>query len=692
MFVGESSSPSVEVVARDFLYPGEGPEPFSPEREGSIRVLKPPFDDERAGADDHGPVIAEEIGADDRLAHPRLVLEGQEDEPLCRTGPLADDDRARRPDPLAVGTSPELLRREDPLRPQHRAPVLDQVRTRRHLRCPVIGGGLFGRSHLGERRRIVGREGLEERTRRASDLGDLPERGAPRTAEPCERSRLRQARQLVGTQAAAAGEIVHALEGGLFLLGLDVAPRRLAKPVYEPQPEADPSLFPAASPSRACDVDRTDLGPVPLRVLDEGGRVVEAHGPRVQQSGEKCGGMAGLQITARVGDQGKARGVRLGKPIQREGGDGLDDLVLGRSLDPALRHPRTQARLDGGHLVHRALEPHRPPQLLRLPSREAGRDHRDPQELFLEERDAQCPLQDRLERGVGILHGRQAAPAVEEGMDHPPDDGAGPDDRDLHDDVVEGLRGVARKRGHLCPALDLEGPHGVRFVQHPVDLGVVLGEMGEVHFDLLVIADHGDRLLDGGEHPQAEQVHLDDPEVGAVVLVPLDDDPPRHRGRLERDDLVEAARGDDHPSRVLAEVARQVLDREEEPEEMGRPDVPRIETRRRDLAGELREGVTDLSEAPAPELFGKPVHLLGRVAERLADLASRRAIPVGDDVGRHAGAVRAVLLVDVLDDFLTLVSGGQVEIDVGPLPLSSERNRSKRSSIRTGSTAVIERA
>src|SRR3989442_12023979 len=61
-------------------------------------------------------------------------------------------------------------------------------------------------------------------------------------------------------------------------------------------------------------------------------------------------------------------------------------------------------------------------------------------------------------------------------------------------------------------------------------------------------------------HPEPEQVDLDDAEPRAVVLVPLDDDPPRHGRGLEGHDVVEAARGDYHPARVLAQVARQVLD------------------------------------------------------------------------------------------------------------------------------------
>ena len=91
-------------------------------------------------------------------------------------------------------------------------------------------------------------------------------------------------------------------------------------------------------------------------------------------------------------------------------------------------------------------------------------------------------------------------------MDHSADDRARPDDRDLHDDVVEGLRRVARQRGHLRAALDLEEADRVRRVQHPVDRGVVRRQVREVHLDLLVRPDHRDRLFERGEHAEAEHV------------------------------------------------------------------------------------------------------------------------------------------------------------------------------------------
>ena len=53
-------------------------------------------------------------------------------------------------------------------------------------------------------------------------------------------------------------------------------------------------------------------------------------------------------------------------------------------------------------------------------------------------------------------------------------------------------------------------------------------------------------------------------------------------------------------------------------------------------------------------------------AERLADVAQRRARPVADDHRGQRGAVPAVLAVDVLDDLLAALVL-EVDVDVGRL-------------------------
>src|SRR5579863_3351062 len=73
--------------------------------------------------------------------------------------------------------------------------------------------------------------------------------------------------------------------------------------------------------------------------------------------------------------------------------------------------------------------------------------------------------------------------------------------------------------------------------------------------------------------------------------------------------------------------------------------------------------------APPPDDAGERGDDIAREAQRLADLADRRARAVADDGGGEAGALAAVFLIDVLDDLLaTLVL--EIDIDVGRLVAS----------------------
>ncbi len=76
--------------------------------------------------------------------------------------------------------------------------------------------------------------------------------------------------------------------------------------------------------------------------------------------------------------------------------------------------------------------------------------------------------------------------------------------------------------------------------------------------------------------------------------------------------------------------------------------------------------VGDRVVAPAPDDAGERRDDIDREAQRLADLADRRARAVADHGGGEPGAVAAVFLIDVLDHFLApLVL--EIDIDVGRL-------------------------
>ena len=159
-----------------------------------------------------------------------------------------------------------------------------------------------------------------------------------------------------------------------------------------------------------------------------------------------------------------------------------------------------------------------------------------------------------------VRHRLQALLAAQERVDGVALDRARPDDRDLDHQVVEALRPRLGERLHLGPALDLEDPDRVGRLEHLEDLRDVLGQPVEVDADRAVVLDQLERLVHRGEHPEPEQVELDELERLDVALVELDDDPIDHRRPLERGDVDERRRGHQHPARVDRQVAREAVD------------------------------------------------------------------------------------------------------------------------------------
>ncbi len=101
-------------------------------------------------------------------------------------------------------------------------------------------------------------------------------------------------------------------------------------------------------------------------------------------------------------------------------------------------------------------------------------------------------------------------------------DGPGADEGHLDGQVVE-APGLHRGRvPHLGPGLHLEHPHGVGPAQQVVDLGLLVEE-GHIDLDAVVVRHQVHHVVKSGEHAQPEQIELDQPDGGAVALVPLQD-------------------------------------------------------------------------------------------------------------------------------------------------------------------------
>ncbi len=79
------------------------------------------------------------------------------------------------------------------------------------------------------------------------------------------------------------------------------------------------------------------------------------------------------------------------------------------------------------------------------------------------------------------------------------------------------------------------------------------------------------------------------------------------------------------------------------------------------------EGIVFVAEFPGRDRRRDPLQGVGVEAERLAHLARRHAVAIGDDIGRHRRPTLTVALVEILDHALTLVAARQIEIDIRPL-------------------------
>ena len=485
-----------------------------------------------------------------------------------------------------------------------------------------------------------------------------------------------------------------------------------ARAEHEVEPEPDPArVVDRALRAGQVDVGRDQLDPLALRLVRERVGGVEAHRLLVEQRAEELGPVVDAQPGRLVGEQPEGGAVRLGEAEAGEPDDHRVDPLGGLRVDPVRRRrPVDEALVVGRDRRLRALAAHRPPQPLRLPGREAGERHRDLDHLVLEDDRAERVAQHRLERRVVVRDDEvrvlpQLLAARDVRVDRAAEDRAGPDDRDLDREVVERLGPGPVQRLHLRARLDLEHAHRVRPLDRAVGVGVVVRDPREVDPLAARLRDQLDRALDAREHPQPEQVDLEEARVGARVLVPLAQLAALHRRRQDRAAVDERPGRDDHPARVLGEVARQPVrlvaqPREPRPAARQRRAPPlvararlavirpapvdhrlplgrrhrerrlarvRVDHRRRRPARLQPERRLDVGgDAPhRPRLgpAGDPLELAGRQPEHLAQLADRPARAERRERRDERRAVAPVAVVDPRDQHLADVAR-EVEVDV----------------------------
>ena len=253
----------------------------------------------------------------------------------------------------------------------------------------------------------------------------------------------------------------------------------------------------------------------------------------------------------------------------------------------------------------------------------------------------------------------QALPRVDVRVHRLPLDRPRPDERDLDGDVVEVRRLRPQEALHLRAALDLERADRVRALDVVVDRLVVEGDAREVDHLVVRARDLLDAVLDRREHPEAEEVDLEEPRVRARVLVPLAELATGHRGRLHGDELDQRPRRDDHPARVLRDVARETRDLAGEPRER----APALRLELPLAVGEPRDLLPHALRVPAVREPREPLELGEREAERLPDVADRAARAVRREARDERRVLAPVALGDADDELLADVAR-EVEVDV----------------------------
>ncbi len=429
------------------------------------------------------------------------------------------------------------------------------------------------------------------------------------------------------------------------------------KSLHLAEADAQLAVLERGVPLRVAHVDGPDGDAVPLRVLDDGVRGVEAHRLAVEQRRGERRRVVALHVGARVGDERERRRVRLGEAVVAEPLELLEAL-LGVLAAVAASHAPLDEALAPGHEQHLGpLVAQRPAERVRLALVEPRRGHGEAHRLLLEQRDAERLFQNVPHLVRGVRHLLQPLAPAEEGVDHVPEDGPGADEGDLDGEVVEALRLQPGEQVHLRPALHLEDADRVRLTEHPVHRRVLAGDGGQVEPGATVLLDQRERLREHRQHAQAEEVDLEDAERVQVVLLPLDDGAVLHRGVLHRHHLGQLAVGDDEAAHVDGEVPREALQHLGEGE---RPLHARV------LGAQTRLGHVHVGQGARPRqlgVLGQPVHLVQRQPERLAHLADGEPSPVADDLAHHPGALAAVLPVDVLQHLLAALVL-EVHVDV----------------------------
>ncbi len=304
---------------------------------------------------------------------------------------------------------------------------------------------------------------------------------------------------------------------------------------------------------------------------------------------------------------GEAEVGEGGELVENAFGDGMFDAVLHHTVDQFFGD--TLHFLAGPFVAHSAAE------FVGFGRCKAGGSDGDAHPLFLEEGYTEGALEDRLEAGMRIGDRLLTVATSQVRMHHTALDGAGTDEGDLDDEVVEAAWFVARQGVHLGARLDLEDTDRFSGTEQLVDPRIVVRQFGHVDLFPMVLFDQFKSEIDEREHTEAEQIDFDETGILGIVLIPLDDGAIGHGGVFDRDNMGERLLRHDHTADMDTEMARETLDLGAEIGKQLHAVVAEVEVGFAQLGGDFI-GVGPVTKEP-----GDAIDLGRDETEGLADLA-----------------------------------------------------------------------
>ena len=404
------------------------------------------------------------------------------------------------------------------------------------------------------------------------------------------------------------------------------------------------------------DRGRLDAQAQAPRLVAEFGELVRVALVQRHRRRNELHGIVRLEPAGLVGDQRIGRRVALVEAVVGEFGQQIENLVrLG--LEHAALHGAAHEAVALGVHLRLDLLAHGAAQQIRLAQRIArqglGRLHH----LFLVDDDAAGLLQDRAQGLMRII--RLLLAQLDRAIGGDIGHGAGSIERHQGDDVLQPVGAHLRQRlAHAC-AFQLEHADGLAAPEHLVGLGVVEGDLGEVHHHAAL----GQQLHgrgQGREGLQAQKVEFH--EAGGLhpFHVELGGGHFGFGVAVERHQLMQGAVADDDARRMGGGVGIEPL--------QGLGDLQHARHPRIGLGGlaQARLALEGLGEADGGRRvlrhqLGELVHLAQRHFQHAAHIAhdaARQKRAEGDDL-RHP--VRPIAVAHIADD---LVAPVLTEIDV----------------------------